>query len=74
MPSAIDLPIREGAVPRFESDVEQPTFKWPSFLYWLKAGVGFTIGSVIVGFFVRVFQIWLSLEMLQAWARHLSHR
>jgi hypothetical protein len=48
MSSVIDLPIRESPQQRREFLTADLNVHWPRFGYWVKAGIAFTIGAMIV--------------------------
>jgi len=45
----------------------------PSFGYWMKAGIAFTLGAAVTGFFVWLAAVTFSLSVLYSWARVPLH-
>jgi len=48
MPTAIDFPVRESTNPRSGDTPASVDVVWPTFGYWVKAGVAFTLGAGVV--------------------------
>ncbi len=45
----------------------------PSFWYWMKAGMAFTLGAAVVGLFAWIASVTLSMSLLYAWLRTPIH-
>ena len=66
MSSAIDLSMRAGVTPRVADDTPTTASPAPSFLVWVKAGFGFTVGAWLAALLLFVPSFLLYLRFL-AW-------
>jgi hypothetical protein len=72
MQNMIDLPLREGSALRPDVEHEPIGFEWPSFMYWVKAGMAFTLGAGVVTVLAAAAWFFVWLEFMAGFFRAIS--